>query len=221
DIAARIDGLSELRDRPSGTIRITSGEHAARQILMPALARLLPHYPDVHVEIATDYRMVDLAEGGFDAGVRLGEHLGQDMIAVPIGPEIRMFPVGSPAYFALHPVPVQPQDLTAHRCINLRLATRGGLYAWEFEKDDRKVNVRVAGPLIFNDMHLVMEAALAGLGLAFVMEDQAAPHIAAGRLLPVLEDWSPPFGGYHLYYPSRRQPTPAFALLVEALRWRG
>ena len=221
DIAARIDGLSELRDRPSGTIRITSGEHAARQILMPALARLLPHYPDVHVEIATDYRMVDLAEGGFDAGVRLGEHLGQDMIAVPIGPHIRMFPVAAPGYLADHPAPTEPQGLAVHRCINLRLPTQGGLYAWEFEKDGRPQKVRVNGPLVFNDMALILDAALAGLGVAFVMEDQVQHHIAEGRLIPLLQDWTPPFPGYHLYYPSRRQPTPAFGLLVDALRWRG
>ena len=221
DIDARIDSLSELRDRPSGTIRITAGAHAARTVLWPVLARLLPQYPDIHVEVATDYRMIDLAEGGFDAGVRLGEHLGRDMIAVPVGPEVRMLVVGAPSYFADHPVPVEPQDLTAHRCVNLRLPTRGGLYAWEFEKDGRPLNVRVEGPVTFNDMEMILDAALAGLGLAIVMEDQASEAMADGRLIPVLEEWSPPFPGYHLYYPSRRQPTPAFALLVEALRWRG
>lgn len=220
-IDARIDALSELRDRPAGAIRITSGEHAAQTVLWPAIERLLPQYPDIRIEIATDYRMVDLAEGRFDAGVRLGEHLADDMIAVPIGPDMRMIVVGSPDYFADRPPPVTPHDLTAHRCINLRLPTRGGLYVWEFEKDGRPLNVRVEGPLIVNDMDLMVRGAVAGLGLAIVMEDQAPAEIAAGRLIPVLEDWTPPFPGYHLYYPSRRQPTPAFALLVEALRYRG
>lgn len=219
-IEARIDALSELRDRPAGTIRITSGEHAARTVLWPAIERLLPLYPDIRVEIATDYRMIDLAEGRFDAGVRLGEHLSDDMIAVPIGPRMRMVVVGSPAYFADRPVPATPHDLTAHPCINLRLPTRGGLYVWEFEKDGRPLNVRVEGPLVVNDMNLVRQAAVSGLGLSIVMEDQIVEDLAEGRLIKVLEDWSPPFPGYHLYYPSRRQPTPAFSLLVEALRYR-
>ncbi len=219
-IQARIDSLSDLRDRPSGTIRITAGAHAAKAVLWPTLEWFLPRHPDICVEIDTDYRMVDLAEGRFDAGVRLGEHLAQDMIAVPIGPEVRMICVGAPSYLATRPTPRVPGDLTAHRCINLRLPTRGGIYAWEFEKDWRAVNVRVDGPLVLNDMDLILQAALAGLGLAFVMEDQATDAIAEGRLVEVLADWSPPFSGHHLYYPSRRQPTPAFALLVEALRWR-
>jgi len=220
-IDARIDSLSELRDRPAGTIRITSGEHAAQTVLWPALERFLPLYPDVTVEIATDYRMVDLAEGRFDAGVRLGEHLADDMIAVPIGPDMRMIVVGSPAYFADRPMPATPHDLTDHACINLRLPTRGGLYVWEFEKDGRPLNVRVEGPLIVNDMNLVRQGAVSGLGLSIVMADQVEQDVAEGRLIKVLEDWSPPFPGYHLYYPSRRQPTPAFSLLVEALRYRG
>ena len=219
-IDARIDALSELRDRPAGTIRITSGEHAAHTVLWPALQRLLPSYPDITVEIATDYRMVDLAEGRFDAGVRLGEHLAEDMIAVPIGPDMRMVVVGSPAYFSGRPVPQSPHDLTAHACINLRLPTRGGLYVWEFEKDGRPLNVRVDGPLIVNDMNLMVQGALSGLGLSIVMEDQVWAEVADGRLIRVLEDWSPPFPGYHLYYPSRRQPTPAFTVLIEALRYR-
>ena len=219
-IDARIDALSELRDRPAGTIRITSGEHAAHTVLWPALQRLLPAYPDITVEIATDYRMVDLAEGRFDAGVRLGEHLADDMIAVPIGPDMRMVVVGSPAYFSGRPVPQTPHDLTAHPCINLRLPTRGGLYVWEFEKDGRPLNVRVDGPLIVNDMNLMVQGALSGLGLSIVMEDQVWAEVADGRLIRVLEDWSPPFPGYHLYYPSRRQPTPAFTVLIEALRYR-
>ena len=220
-IEARIDALSELRDRPAGTIRITSGEHAAQTVLWPALERFLPLYPDIRVEIATDYRMIDLAEGRFDAGVRLGEHLAEDMIAVPIGPDMRMIVVGSPVYFADRPLPTTPHDLTAHACINLRLPTRGGLYVWEFEKDGRPLNVRVDGPLIVNDMDLMVRGALSGLGLSIVMHDQVRDELADGRLIHVLQDWSPPFPGYHLYYPSRRQPTPAFSLLVEALRYRG
>jgi len=220
EIEGRIEALGELRDRPSGNIRITAGEHSARTVLWPALAKLLPQYPDICVEIATDHRLVDLAEGRFDAGVRLGEHLAGDMIAVPIGPDLRMVVVGSPAYFATRPAPRTPHDLTDHACINIRLPTLGNLYAWEFEKDGRALNVRVEGPLIVNGSELMLEAALSGLGLIFVMEDQVEAMIADGRLVPVLEDWCPTFGGYHLYYPSRRQPTPAFALLVEALRYR-
>ncbi|MGQ2990690.1 MAG: LysR family transcriptional regulator [Brevundimonas sp.] len=219
-IEARIDALSDLRDRPAGTIRITSGEHAAHTLLWPALERFLPLYPDVTVEIATDYRLIDLAEGRFDAGVRLGEHLSDDIIAVPIGPQTRLMVVGSPAYFADRPIPVTPDDLTAHACINLRLPTRGGLYVWEFEKDGRAQNMRVDGPLVINDMVLMLRGALAGLGLGIVMEDQVTDHIAEGRLIQVLADWTPPFAGYHLYYPSRRQPTSAFSLLVETLRYR-
>jgi DNA-binding transcriptional LysR family regulator len=219
-IDARIEALSALRDRPSGTIRITAGEHAAQTVLWPVLERFLPLYPDVRVEIATDYRMIDLAEGRFDAGIRLGEHLAEDMIAVPIGPDMRMVVVGSPAYFATRPVPQTPHDLTAHACVNLRLPTRGGLYVWEFEKDGRPLNVRVDGPLIVNDMDLMVSGALGGVGLGIVMEDQVTAEVADGRLIRVLEDWSPPFPGYHLYYPSRRQPTPAFTALIDALRYR-
>lgn len=220
-IDARIESLSDLRDRPAGTIRITAGEHSARTVLWPALETFLPLYPDIRVEIATDYRLVDLAEGRFDAGVRLGEHLADDMIAVPISPDKRMVVVGAPAYFADHPIPRTPHDLTAHACINLRLPTRGGLYVWEFEKDGRPLNVRVEGQMIVNDMELMVKGATSGLGLAIVMEDQVTDDLAAGRLIQALDDWSPPFPGYHLYYPSRRQPTPAFTLLIEALRYRG
>ncbi len=220
DIEGKIAALGELRDKPSGTIRITSGEHAAHSILWPALERLLPQYPDIKVEITTDQSLTDLAAGRYDAGIRLGEQVAKDMVAVRIGPDLRMVVVGSPAYFARHTKPRTPHDLTEHACINLRLPTLGGLYAWEFEQDGREINVRVDGPLTFNDMSLVIKAALAGLGLGYVMEDQAAPLIEQGLLVPVLEEWRPPFPGYHLYYPSRRQPTPAFALLVDALRYR-
>lgn len=221
EIDARLAALSELRDKPAGTIRITTGQHAAETILWPALLRLLPHYPDVRVELSVDQALTDIVAERYDAGVRLGEQVARDMIAVRIGPDIRMAVVGAPAYFATRPKPKTPHDLTHHTCINLRFPTLGGLYAWEFEKDGRALNVRVDGPLVFNVMPMILKAATDGFGLAFVLEDQAAPLIADGRLLRVLADWCPPFPGYHLYYPSRRQLTPAFALLVESLRYRG
>ena len=221
EIYARLAALSELRDKPAGTIRITTGQHAAETILWPALLRLLPHYPDVRVELSVDQALTDIVAERYDAGVRLGEQVARDMIAVRIGPDMRMAVVGAPAYFATRPKPKTPHDLTHHTCINLRFPTLGGLYAWEFEKDGRALNVRVDGPLVFNVMPMILKAATDGFGLAFVLEDQAAPLIADGRLVRVLADWCPPFPGYHLYYPSRRQLTPAFALLVESLRYRG
>lgn len=219
-IGAELIALSALREKPAGTIRITTAEHAAKTILWPALERLLPDYPDIVVEIFLDMGLTDIVTEQFDAGVRMGEQIAKDMIAVPIGPELRLIVVGAPSYLAGRPVPRTPQDLAEHACINLRLPTRGGLYAWEFEKDGRPLNVRVEGPLIFNDMSMIRDAALAGFGLAFQMEDDVARHLADGSLVQVLDDWCPPFPGYHLYYSSRRQPTPAFALLVEALRYR-
>jgi DNA-binding transcriptional LysR family regulator len=185
------------------------------------MERLLPAYPDIQVEINIDQGLTDIVAERFDAGVRLGEQVAKDMIAVRIGPDMRMVVVGAPAYLATRGVPLAPHDLTDHACINLRLPTRGGLYAWEFEKEGRELKVRVDGPLIFNDVSMILKAGLAGVALAYVPEDQAAPYIAEGRLVEVLADWSPPFSGYHLYYPSRRQPAPAFALLVNALRYRG
>jgi DNA-binding transcriptional LysR family regulator len=220
DIDDRITALAELRDRPSGTIRITAGEHSAHTILWPAFEKLLPRYPEIRVEIATDQSLTDIVEGRYDAGVRLGEQVAADMIAVRIGPDLNMVVVGSSSWFETHPKPQTPHELTDHACINLRLPTLGGLYAWEFEKGGRELNVRVDGPLVFNDMRLIIKAAEAGMGLAFVMADQVVEQIADGRLIPVLEDWRPPFSGYHLYYPSRRQPTSAFAVVVDALRWR-
>ncbi len=219
-IGAELIALSALREKPAGTIRITTAEHAARTILWPALERLLPDYPDIVVEIFLDMGLTDIVTEQFDAGVRMGEQIAKDMIAVPIGPELRLIVVGAPSYLAGRPVPRTPQDLAEHACINLRLPTRGGLYAWEFEKDGRPLNVRVEGPLVFNDMSMIRQAALAGFGLAFQMEDDVASHLADGSLVQVLGDWCPPFPGYHLYYSSRRQPTPAFTLLVEALRYR-
>jgi DNA-binding transcriptional LysR family regulator len=221
EIDAELAALSELRDKPAGTIRITAGEHPAYAILWPALARLLPDYPDITAEIIIDYGLRDIVAEHYDAGVRVGEQVAKDMIAVRIGPDMRMAVVGAPAYFARRPRPKKPQDLTAHDCINLRLPTYGGLYAWEFEKRGRELKVRVEGQLVFNNLALRLNAALAGLGLAYLPEDQVQTHLADGRLIRVLADWCPPFSGYHLYYPSRRQPTPAFAVLVDALRYRG
>jgi DNA-binding transcriptional LysR family regulator len=220
-IDSALASLSELREKPSGTIRITAGEHAANTVLWPAFERLLPDYPDVKVEIDVDNGLTDIVAGRYDAGVRLGEQVAKDMVAVRIGPEMRMAVVGAPSYFANRPLPKTPHDLTEHTCINLRLPTLGGLYAWELEKGRREVNVRVEGQLVFNNTRLMLKAAVAGFGLACVIDDLVQAHLADGRLVRVLADWCPPFPGYHLYYPSRRQPTPAFALLVEALRYRG
>jgi DNA-binding transcriptional LysR family regulator len=221
EIDTELAALSELRERPAGTIRITAGEHAAEAILWPALATLLPRYPDIKVELIVDYGLTDIVAERYDAGVRLGEQVAKDMIAVRIGPDFRMAVVGAPSYFARRPKPKNPQDLTAHDCINIRLPTYGGIYAWEFEKRGRALKVRVEGQLVFNNIALRVNAALAGLGLAYLTEDQVQEHVAEGRLVRVLGDWCPPFSGYHLYYPSRRQAAPAFALLVEALRYRG
>lgn len=220
EIRAELAGLEELRDRPAGTIRISADEHASETVLWPALAAFLPHYPDIKVEIVVDLGLTDIVAERIDAGVRLGDIVAKDMIAVPISADQRLIAVGAPSYLAGRPRPRVPEDLTAHRCINLRLPTRGGLYVWEFEKAGREVRVRVEGQLIFNSVSLMLTAALAGFGLAYLPQDGVRPHIAAGRLIPVLEDWSPAYPGYRLYYPNRRQPSAAFALLVEALRYR-
>jgi DNA-binding transcriptional LysR family regulator len=220
EIEAELSALTELRDKPAGTIRITAAEHSAVTILWPALAKLLPRYPDIKVEVNIDYGFTDIVAERYDAGVRLGEQVAKDMIAVRIGPDFRMAVVGAPAYFARHPKPAKPQDLVAHSCINIRLPTYGGIYAWEFEKRGRGLKVRVDGQLVFNTITLRMNAVLAGLGLAYMPEDQVQAHVADGRLVRVLSDWCAPFAGYHLYYPSRRQTTPAFAVLVDALRYR-
>lgn len=220
DIEAELAALKFLRDRPSGTIRITTSEHPALTILEPALARLMPLYPDITVEVSVDYGLTDIVAERFDAGIRLGEHLAQDMIAVPIGPPLRMAVVGSPAYFARNPYPVTPDDLHAHRCINVRFPRLGNLAPWEFEKDGRVVNVKVNAVLVNNSMHLSLASALDGIGLAWAGADLVRDHIADGSLVQVLEDWCPTFAGYHLYYPSRAQPSSAFAVLVEALRYR-
>ncbi|MGH6924406.1 MAG: LysR family transcriptional regulator [Propylenella sp.] len=220
EIDAELAALSELREKPAGTVRITADEHAAEVALWPVLEKLLPNYPDIRVEIVVDNALSDIVAERCDAGVRLGGLVAKDMIAVRIGPDLRMAVVGAPPYFAKHPRPKKPQDLTAHTCINLRLPTYGGLYAWEFEKGGRELRVRVEGQLVLNGISLMLKAALAGFGIACLAEEQAQPYISKGRLIRVLEDWCPPFSGYHLYYPSRRQPTSAFALLVDALRYR-
>ncbi len=221
EIDAELAALSELRDRPSGTIRITAHDHAVRAVLWPALAKLLPDHPDIKVEIVIDYGLTDIVAERCDAGVRAGEMVAKDMVAVPIGPDMRSAVVGAPSYFGQRPRPKTPQDLTSHICINLRLPTHGGLYAWEFMKAGRELRVRVEGQLVFNGTAPMLDAALAGFGLAYVPEDIVGAHLADGRLIRVLADWCPPYPGYHLYYPSRRQPTPAFALMVNALRYRG
>ncbi|MEY4761161.1 MAG: hypothetical protein RLZZ200_1017, partial [Pseudomonadota bacterium] len=220
EIETVLDSLNALRERPAGAIRVTAGEHSAITVLQPALARLLPQYPDIKVEIVVDHGLTDIVSAGFDAGVRLGEQVAKDMVAVRIGPDLRMAVVGSPAYFRKHPVPKIPQDLTSHNCINMRLPTHGAIFPWDLERENREINVRVEGQLILNSVALRMASVLDGLGLAYMPEDQALPFIRKGRLVRVLDEWCPPFSGYHLYYPSRTQASPAFALFVEALRYR-
>jgi DNA-binding transcriptional LysR family regulator len=220
EIEAELAALSEFREKAAGTIRINAIDYVTDIILWPKLAKFLAQYPDIKVEITIDYGLTDIVAQAYDAGVRLGEQVAKDMIAVRIGPDMRMAVVGAPSYFNKRSEPKTPQDLIGHTCINLRLPTRGGLYAWEFEQYGRELKVRVKGQLVFNGIFQVLNAALAGFGLAYVPEDLAQLHLAEGRLRRVLEDWCPPWSGYHLYYPSRRQPTPAFALLVEAVRYR-
>lgn len=221
EIEDELAALSELRDKPAGTVRITAGEHPAISILQPALKRFLPEHPDINVEVIIDYGLTDIVAEGYDAGVRMGEQVAKDMIAVPIGPEMRMAVVASPAYFETYPIPRTPHDMTAHKCINSRLPTYGGVFTWGLEKDGREVNVRGEGQLVFNSLSMRLSSALDGLGVAYMPEDHALPYIANGRLVRVLEDWCPSFPGYHLYYPSRRQQLPALALLVDVLRYRG
>jgi DNA-binding transcriptional LysR family regulator len=221
EIDAELSALSALREKPAGSIRITTGEHAAETVLWPALAELLPRYPDIKVELGIDDSLTDIVAARYDAGVRLGEQVAKDMIAVRIGPDFRMIVVGAPSYFKRRERPRRPQDLTQHACINIRLPTYGGIYAWEFEKRGRAMKVRVDGQLVFNSSALRIKAATAGFGLAYVPEERVRPQLAKGQLIQVLDDWCAPFPGYHLYYPSRRQSSPAFAVLVDALRYRG
>jgi DNA-binding transcriptional LysR family regulator len=214
--------LSQLREKPAGTIRITSTEYAADAILMPALAKVLPKYPDIKVEVVIDYGLTNIVAEQYDAGIRPGELVAKDMIAMRVSPDLRMAVVGSPSYFDTHKKPRTPQDLTSHNCINLRLPTHGGsLYAWEFEKNGRELHVRVEGQLVFNGAGALLSAALKGFGLAYLTESHVKQHLSNGQLVRALSDWCAPFSGYHLYYPSRRQPSAAFSLLVDALRYRG
>lgn len=221
EIEAELEAVTAFREKPGGTIRITAGDHAVETILWPKLHTFLREYPDIKVETVIDYGLSDIVTERYDAGVRFGEQVAKDMIAVRIGPDVRFAVVGSKSYFARRERPATPQDLIHHTCINMRLPTYGGMWAWEFERDGHEVKARVDGQLAFNNIFQILKAALAGFGLAYVPEDIALTHIAKGRLIRVLEDWCPYWSGYHLYYPSRRQHSPAFALLAEALRYRG
>jgi len=221
EIENALAAVSEMRNKPAGSIRITTGEHSAVTILQPAITKLMREHSDIRVEVLVDYGLSDIVADGFDAGVRLGEQVAKDMVAVRIGPDMRMAVVGSPSYFKEHPRPKTPQDLTAHNCINVRLPTYGGLFPWEFEKDGREIKVRVDGQLVFNNISLRLESALAGLGLAYLPEDQVSAPIKSKRLVRVLENWCDTFPGYHLYYPNRRHLSPPLSILVETLRYRG
>jgi DNA-binding transcriptional LysR family regulator len=219
-IEAGLSALDAARDKPAGTIRITTHDHAAGTVLWPKLSRVLAAWPDLKVEISINYGLIDIVAERFDAGVRLGDQVAKDMIAVRISPDMKRAVVGSPAYLAGRPLPRTPQDLTRHNCINLRLATHGGLAPWDFVKDGKELQVQVEGQAIFNTTPQKLQAALDGAGLATLPDDMVAEHVAAGRLQRVLEDWCPTYPGYHLYYPSRRQASPAFAVVLEALRYR-
>jgi len=219
DIDSKLATLTMLREKPAGVVRINATEHVAQTVLWPTLRRLLPNYPDVEVELVGEAALTDIVAGRYDAGVRLGELLDKDMIAVRIGPQMRMVAVASPSYFARKPPPATPQDLADHDCINLRLPA-GGIYSWEFERDGRELRVRVKGSLTFSNGTMIVGAAIDGFGIGYVTDDYAQEAIADGHLVSALQDWSPPFAGYHLYYPSRRQQSPAFAVIVEALRYR-
>jgi DNA-binding transcriptional LysR family regulator len=221
EIETELETIGELREKPAGNIRITATEYPAESVVLPKLSPLLREYPDIKVEIIIDYGLTDIVTQRFDAGVRSGEQVAKDMIAVRIGPDMRMAVVGAPSYFKAHPIPKNPQDLIHHNCIKLRLPTHGGVYAWEFEKGGRELRVRIEGQLTFNTAAQMLKASLAGVGLAYVPEGLVDPLLTKRRLRRVLEDWCLPYSGYHLYYPSRRQPSAAFALVVEALRYRG
>lgn len=220
EVEAELAALNELRRKPAGTIRITAGDHPAMTILWPKLAKVLSKYPEVKVEINIEGGLIDIAAQRFDAGVRLGEQVAKDMVSVRIGPDIRFAVIGTKSYFAKRGRPKTPQDLVTHSCINLRFPTHGGLWAWDFERDGRELKVRVDGQLTFNSIFRVRDAALEGYGLAYIPEDLARPYLSKSQLTWVLQEWSPPWPGYHLYYPSRRQASPAFALIVDTLRYR-
>jgi DNA-binding transcriptional LysR family regulator len=219
DIQTELNALSALRDKPSGTVRITAGLHVTETILWPKLQPMLRKNPEVRLEITVDYGMANIVADRYDAGVRLGEQVAKDMIAVRIGPDFRFVVVAAPSYFANRPEPRTPADLTQHKCINLRFPTHGGLYAWEFERGGRELNVKVEGQLVFNNSRQILEAALAGFGVAYLPENTVVPHVERRRLIQVLDTWCAPFPGYHIYYPSRLQSSPALALVVNALRY--
>jgi len=218
EIEQELHALRDTRDRPAGNLRLTASEHATSAVLWPALKNFMLQYPEINIEITVDNGLTDIVDGRYDAGVRLGEQVARDMIAVRIGPDMRMAVIGSAAYFQRYGIPQTPYDLAQHRCINLRLPTLGGIYAWEFAQDDHEVRVRVEGQITLNSLPQRIDAAESGLGLAYVPEDSVQQALAEGRLIRVLEAWTPAFPGYHLYYPSRRQHTTAFSLLVDALR---
>lgn len=218
EIESELDMLTELRDKPAGTVRITCGPNVLRTTLLPKLIPLLREYPDIHIEFDANHGFRDIVSDRFDAGVRLGNTIDKDMIALPIGPELRMAAVASPDYFSRHPAPQTPQDLTQHRCINQRMVKSGGLYVWDFDQDGGDLNVRVNGQVTFNTSEHIVYAALAGLGIAFLPEEEFGEHINEGRLIRVLEPWCEPFPGYYLYYPSRKQVSPAFLRVIDALR---
>jgi DNA-binding transcriptional LysR family regulator len=220
EIEAQVEALSELRDKPAGTVRITAADYAIKHVLWPKLRKFLPRYPDIKVELVLDNGLTDIVTERYDAGVRMGEHLAKDMISARIGPDFRLAVVGAKSYFADHPEPTHPKDLVGHTCINFRLPTFGGLYAWEFEENGREIKIRVEGQLTFNNIFSALDATLDGFGLAYIPEEIILPYVAEGRLVRVLQEWSPYWDGYHLYYPSRRQSSPAFVALVEALRHR-
>lgn len=220
EIEAQVDALSELRDKPAGTIRISAADYAIKHVLWPKLRKFLPQYPDIKVELILDNGLTDIVTERYDAGVRMGEHLAKDMISARIGPDFCLAVVGAPSYFADRPEPVHPKDLIGHICINFRLPSSGGLYAWEFEEDAREIRIRVDGQLAFNNIFNSLEATLDGFGLAYIPEEIILPYVRDRRLVRVLQKWSPYWDGYHLYYPSRRQSSPAFVALVEALRHR-
>jgi DNA-binding transcriptional LysR family regulator len=220
EIDAELATIAELREKPAGTVRITATEYAMQTVLLPKLTKLLREYPDIKVEMTVDYGLRDIVAEGYDAGVRSGEQVAKDMIAVRIGPELRMAVVGAPSYFRTRPEPKKPQDLIGHSCINLRLPRHENVYAWEFDKNGRELRVRVEGQLTFNATSQQINAALAGLGLVYAPEGMVEAHIAKGRLRRVLDDWCQSYAGYHLFYPSRRQSSAAFSLVVDALRYR-
>lgn len=221
EIEDEIAELMVLRDTPTGSIRLTLSDHALESVVWPKLKPVLAAYPDIKVEFSLDSSFRNIVEDGFDAGVRLGESIEKDMIAVRIGPDWRLVAVASSAYFKAHGVPEHPQDLLRHNCINMRHITAGGLYAWEFEKDGRPLRVRIDGQLTFNNSYAMIDAAVNGLGIAYVPENIVAAQLKAGILVQTLDDWSPFFEGYYLYYPSRRQKLPVFKLLADALRHTG